>query len=108
MMKRALLMVVAAAAISAPAMITPAAAANLDVNLSLPGVAGIGLRCAAAGLLRLGPSRVPPVGRAPRLGARAFPPRGVARTSLALIRGRRGTNTAAIGRLPVAAGFCGR
>jgi hypothetical protein len=39
MMKRALLMVVAAAAISAPAMITPAAAANLDVNLSLPGVA---------------------------------------------------------------------
>ncbi len=38
MMKRALLMVVAAAAISAPAMITPAAAANLDVNLSLPGL----------------------------------------------------------------------
>jgi hypothetical protein len=38
MMKRALLMVVAAAAISAPAMITPAAAqANLDINLSLPG-----------------------------------------------------------------------
>ncbi len=38
MMKRALLMVVAAAAISAPAMVTPAAAqANLDVNLSLPG-----------------------------------------------------------------------
>jgi hypothetical protein len=33
-------MVVAAAAITAPAMITPAAAqANLDVNLSLPGVA---------------------------------------------------------------------
>jgi hypothetical protein len=39
MMKRILLMVVAAAAISAPAMITPAAAANLDVNLSLPGLA---------------------------------------------------------------------
>jgi hypothetical protein len=39
MMKRALLMVVAAAAISAPAMITPAAAqANLGINLSLPGV----------------------------------------------------------------------
>ena len=38
MMKRALLMVVAAAAISAPAMITPASAANLDVNLSLPGL----------------------------------------------------------------------
>ncbi len=38
MMKRILLMVVAAAAISAPAMITPAAAqANLDINLSLPG-----------------------------------------------------------------------
>jgi len=38
MMKRALLMVVAAAAISAPAMITPAAAqANLDINLSVPG-----------------------------------------------------------------------
>ena len=38
MMKRALLMVVAAAAISAPAMITPAAAqANLGINLSLPG-----------------------------------------------------------------------
>jgi hypothetical protein len=39
MMKRALLMVVAATAISAPAMITPTAAqaANLDVNLSLPG-----------------------------------------------------------------------
>ena len=38
MMKRALLMVVAAAAINAPAMITPAAAqANLDVNLSLQG-----------------------------------------------------------------------
>ncbi len=39
MMKRTLLMVVAAVAISAPAMITPAAAANLDVNLSLPGPA---------------------------------------------------------------------
>jgi hypothetical protein len=37
MMKRVLLMVVAAAAISAPAMITPAAAANLDVSIGLPG-----------------------------------------------------------------------
>ncbi len=38
MMKRALLMFVAAAAISAPAMITPAAAqANLDVNIGIPG-----------------------------------------------------------------------
>jgi hypothetical protein len=38
MMKRALLMVVAAAALVAPAMATPASAqANLDINLSLPG-----------------------------------------------------------------------
>jgi hypothetical protein len=39
MMKRILLMVVAAAAISAPAMITPAAAqsANLNLNIGIPG-----------------------------------------------------------------------
>ena len=38
MMKRILLMVVAAAAISAPAVFTPAAAqANLDINIGIPG-----------------------------------------------------------------------
>ena len=40
MMKRTLLMFVAAAALTAPAMVTPAAAqANLGINLSLPGPA---------------------------------------------------------------------